>query len=370
MKKVLIVVLLLALAAALTACGGKETAVIPELLPAAGVETDRFTVCREDVFVPKMITGSVTPYVEALSTGKDTVLESVCVRSGQLVRKGDKLVSYDLSDVNGRISALEAELAKRAGDNADSDEIASLKIRILANEAEYLREQGASQEEIELKLLDKEQAELDLKHARELREPEIAALEKELAELKELSADDGLYAPFDGRVCSILTVKAGDRVNAKDTVMVLADESRLSIRTEYISDSDWKLADGGAYALIGDSRYEISRVPTDKSEYLSAVLAGRSVNSYFNIEGPADKLQAVRAGDYCALILVTRYYPDQLVIPMNAVMSDAIGKYVYVVDEEGERERRYIKVHTLGTAIYSMVLEGLEEGDVIYVADK
>ena len=53
-----------------------------------------------------------------------------------------------------------------------------------------------------------------------------------------------------------------------------------------------------------------------------------------------------------------------------AVLADAAGKYVYVVGKNGERVRRDVKLRVPVGAIDAQVLEGLEEGERIYVTDK
>ena len=78
----------------------------------------------------------------------------------------------------------------------------------------------------------------------------------------------------------------------------------------------------------------------------------------------------MQAGDYAALIFVNSYQPDALLIPANAVLADAAGKYVYVVGKNGERVRRDVKLRVPVGAIDAQVLEGLEEGERIYVTDK
>ena len=78
----------------------------------------------------------------------------------------------------------------------------------------------------------------------------------------------------------------------------------------------------------------------------------------------------VEPGMYCGLVLMHNFVPDQLLIPFNAVLSDTDGKYVYVVGENGEAVKRSIKVRNYQDSVYSVVLEGLEEGEQIYVTDK
>ena len=106
------------------------------------------------------------------------------------------------------------------------------------------------------------------------------------------------------------------------------------------------------------------------ADYVSRVLAGKKVYSEFEITGPADWRDGVQAGDYAALIFVNSYQADALLIPANAVLADAAGKYVYVVGKNGERVRRDVKLRVPVGAIDAQVLEGLEEGERIYVTDK
>ena len=356
----------------LCGCGNQSetTEPVPTLLPAAGVASDVFTVFRGDVSVPTVYDASVNPYVEELYCEINAEVDEVFVHSGEEVKQGDLLISINLDSEREKAQSITETLALNAEVYAIDDEIAEAEIAILNNELLSLMQQGADETQIRLKRLDIEKAQLSLKQTQETRALETRELQAELDDLNETLAYDGIYAPFDGRVGNILSLDSGDRISAGDTLIYLVDETRLSILTEYISDRVWLYANGGAYALVGDGTYEIEYVPTDSSEYLSKVLAGNTVYTTFNITGPDNWQSEVHAGDYCAVVLLSNYYADELLIPANAVLSDAGSKYVYVVTEDGGREKRDIKVRTVGNAVYSIVTEGLEEGETIYVTDK
>ena len=54
-------------------------------------------------------------------------------------------------------------------------------------------------------------------------------------------------------------------------------------------------------------------------------------------------------------------------MPSGAVMNDSGGKYVYV-DEDGSRVRRTVRAG-VSTDGLVQIIEGLEEGEAVYVKD-
>jgi len=75
----------------------------------------------------------------------------------------------------------------------------------------------------------------------------------------------------------------------------------------------------------------------------------------------------VTAGMYAAVCAELDYVADALLIPGNALYSDATGDYVYLM-EEGVRVRRDVKTG-VETKWLVQILEGIEEGDVVYVKE-
>lgn len=370
MKKTKLACLLLLAALALCGCGKQAAVEPPELLPAAGVASDISVVRRGETSVPKAVDAWVSAYAEELSFPVNGVVGEVPVRAGDRVKAGDRLIVLELDSVREQYEALKDEIDAARRVNELDFRMAETDIAILKAELSQLQRSGADERTVELKELDVREAEMNLAHDRETRALSLSRSEKTLSELAETLENDAIAAPFDGIVAREITVSEGSRVTAYDPLVCVADDTRLRITCEYVSAATLRVATGGVYALIGGGRYEVEAIPIANADYVSRVLAGKKVYSEFEITGPADWRDEVHAGDYAALIFVNSYQADALLIPANAVLADAAGKYVYVVGENGERVRRDVKLRVPVGAIDAQVLEGLEEGERIYVTDK
>lgn len=334
----------------------------PELLPAAGVKEDIFTVFRGDVSVPRAIEAAVYPTTEELYFTRGGKIKEVNICSGRYVEAGEVLVTLDLDAQRARAGALQEEIHETLARGEIEDEIAELSIERLKNEAETLTGTEKQLMDIEIR-----RAERDLRYARDMRGAKIAEMQEELDALNAELENDCIRAPFAGRIGNVLSLAGGDTVTAYEPILYLADESRPVIKCEYLSDSVYNGANGGVYALIDGRRYDIVKRDMEYQTYLSNLLQGKTVYTTFDFAGGA---QDVECGMYCAVMLESQYYPDELLIPANAVLSDAGGKYVYVMDENGEKHKRTVKIRTVAGAVYSIVTEGLQEGEKIYVMDK
>lgn len=365
MKKVLALCLVLAGCAGLAAA--EET---PDLLPAAGMQTDTARVTRGDYYVPQMYDAFVAPYAEILSMNISGEVKEVFVKSGDQVKAGQMLISLDLDSTREKAETLREEIAYAQAQNEMNNHLSEIDLAMLENELAELLYLNADAKAVALKKLEIEQKELDIRHDREMQELNLQDQENALEKLEEILKNDGIYAPFDGQIANVLTLMPGDRINAFSPVIVLADLSRLHISVEYISDFVWSLATGGAVARIGSREYKTERMPIDRDAYLAAAMRGEKFYCGFELLDTEDAGEPIEAGMYCALILLNDYHEDQLLIPANAVMNDGGGSYVYRVGENGEYVHHYVKTRKSSGSVYAMVLDGLEEGDLIYVTDQ
>lgn len=371
MRKKAFLCLLAAAAIMLGGCSKDDDRLtVPELLPAAGVARDVDTVIRADHATPKMYEAFTVAYTEELSFNVNGVIDEINVLPGDSVKKGDRLVTLNLDAQRERAEALLKTIERTQKSNEYARRMSETDIRILETEKMALVSRGASEDEIRLKELDIRQRKTDLEQEEEIQNLTLSKYQDELEELNLVLNNDAIIAPFDGVVARGIEVKKGSSVKAYETIILLADNSRVKIMSSAVSESSYRTATGGYYALINGKQYEIERVIMEKEEYVAKTLVGDVVYSEANIVGPEGWEKEVEPGMYCALVLIHNYVPDQLMIPQNAVLSDADGKYVYVVGENGESVKRSIKIRNYQDSIYSTVLEGLEEGERIYVTDK
>jgi len=188
-------------------------------------------------------------------------------------------------------------------------------------------------------------------------------LEEEQAELLDEMGSTELIAPFDGRVMYMKDVTAGDRVSAYEPLIYLADETKLSIESEYVYET-LLFSAVDMYALVGGERHEIEYVPMDTDEYLKSVLSGEELKSRFEFAGDFGGLTS---GVYAAVCVENGRVEDALIIPRNALYMESGVRYVYVV-EDGVRVRR--EVETGATNDWQVQIKsGLQEGERVYVQD-
>jgi hypothetical protein len=145
-------------------------------------------------------------------------------------------------------------------------------------------------------------------------------------------------------------------------VICIADEERLSISSEYIAPPLLKSAEKLS-AQILDKEYEVTYVPYEDTEYVKLLLSGGALSSRFVLEDNA----GVESGQYAVIKMWAIGKEHVLTVPVNALYKDQKGRYVYKI-VDGERVRCDIKAGLI-SEVKAEILEGLEEGDVVYVKE-
>lgn len=353
-----------ALAAAFMLCGCAQAEDVPQLLEPVGAVMDTVEAWVGELSELAAYDASVVPYVEELSFVQEGTVETVHVVIGQKVSAGDVLITLNREAEQEKIESLRLQIERLQTNAAYEDELAQIDLEILRWELRRLMEASPRDDSaVALKKLDVEAFQLERSYSQKLRLMELQRLEAELSALETEVGKSELYAPFDGRITHMVTLERGSFVSAYTPVIYLADDTRLFVESDFLSASVL----GRAYSLqaqIGAEVYDITHVPMDNQEYISKTLAGEKVMTQFEIDAPEG---AVSAGQYAAVIMEVQHVEDALMVPSNALFSDAAGRYLYVM-ENGARVRRSVKTGAV-TDWHTQILEGLEEGEVVYVKE-
>ena len=339
--------------------GAARAEEVPELLESVGVELDTATVERGDLNYLTLYEGQVVCETEELWFEVDGRIASVDVLYGQQVEKGDVLATLDETDAIEEAERLERELTYLRESNALANRILETDIQIAKTQLRSLTDDDA----IESLRQQIEDLTMQLEQQKELQEVDEEVLRLSWESAKSKLGKNTIVSPVSGRVVYVADCQPGDYVQAYTTLLCVADESRPYLSSQYIS----QVTTGGArnmYALIGDRKYSLTMVPADMNENIKKSLLGIELTSNFTIDDPDEY---VHIGDYAAVCFVTREMKDVLYVPANAVYTDAQGKYVYRM-EDGVRVRQNVSVST-GNSIYTLITEGLEEGDQVYVKE-
>ena len=336
---------------------------VPELLEPVDVKMDVAKAQIGDIYRVSVYKGEVVPHTEELHFLVDGYLEKVYVTTGDLVQEGQVLAALSEEQLKRQIETLEEELDLLVRQGEFSDRLAEADIEIAREELAVIRESDDFVSDSRVKELEIQKLELELEQARQLRGLELEKVRNSLETLRKKVGKNEIVAPCSGRIVYVREIRKGDAIQGYTPVIYMADESRLSLRTDFISEAAVNSADR-VYAKILDKEFEISYIPYETSELVQMALAGEEIKAQFSVEAREGVLCA---GQFGVVMLYQPYKKDVLTIPINALYRDGSGQYVYK-QADGTRTRCNVKTG-MTTDTKVEIVEGLEEGDLVYVKD-
>lgn len=366
MKKCLTWMTTLLMLLGLTACGS-DPMEAPELLEPVGVKTDTEAVQRGDLYDIAAYNAEIVPYVEEVHFLVNGSLDELRVSVGDYVREGEVLAVLEEEQLLDQIEALEEEIADIRKEGEYSDRITGADIQIAKEELAILQESGASTEALRVKEVEITQLETGLSQAKEMRDLSLQEKNRTLQALKEQSGKNQITAPFSGKVVYISQTRIGSYITGYDPVIYLADESKLSLSSEYISKLDIRDADR-IYAVIDDKEYEIT-YDEEENTHVTYVMnssgdleASSDTRTVFQITGTEGE---IKSGQLGRVVTISSYRENVLTVPVNALYQEKAEYYVYKqVDDQ--RVRCDVTVGVI-TDTKAEIMEGLQEGDRVYV---
>lgn len=376
MKRVKWLGILLISAAALGGCGGStaQSDVIVELKESALNAPQTTEVTRGDMQVAAYYDAQVGPRVEQLTFAEEGAFGEFLVELGDTVKEGDILAVPAMENLEKAIENKEKELENL--DKTYEYEKASLEneIAIAKKELEnvysildtleyYTTEytetckQAGNYDEQRQKL------ELQLKQLKETYDLERPHCAAELQKLREESEGNLIKAPFDGTIIALASVEYGTALDKNFYYVAVADTSVSYARCLYVSLTVLNQLEKAVFWKDG-KEYEAVSIPMDHDYYMATKNNGEDAYSEFLISDPNGEISQ---GDYGKIKLVMKEKQDVLLLPETAVQSTGGNYYVYK-DVDGRHERVSVKVGSTD-GINVEILEGLEEGDVVYVQE-
>ncbi len=376
MKKLKTLGILLAGAVALGGCGDSATKsdVIVELKESALNAPQTAEVVRGDMQVAAYYDAQTGPRVEQLTFAEEGVFGEFFVELGDTVKEGDVLATPAMENLEKAIENKEKEL-----ENLDrtyeykkaslENEIAIAKKELenvysILDTLEYYTpeytetcRQAGNYDEQRRKL------ELQLKQLKETYDLERPHCVAELQKLREESEGNMIKAPFDGTIIALASAEYGTAIDKNLYYVAVADTSVTYARCLYVSLTVLNQLENVVFWMDG-KEYEAVSIPMDHDYYMATINNGEDAYSEFLISDPDGEISY---GDYGKIKLVTSKLQDVLLLPETAVQSAGGNYYVYK-DVDGKHERVSVKVGSKD-GINVEILEGLEEGDVVYVQE-
>ncbi len=340
-----------------------EIAETPSLLVPLEVPINSAPVGYNDILVSSYYDATVVPYVEEYVFTINGTVDTIHFELGDSVEKGDLLAELDHESIDTQIESIEERITskKEAVEKENSNynvQIEKLKLRksqILSGEISTPNPTG------EAAVIDCDIAiyKARISQNSDNLAEDLAVLEEQLTNLKESRSAYFIYAPMSGEVVYINST----RQPAKgDTIIAVADLNTKYIQTN-VSAENYIYNAYDVYALHNGNKYDIMHVPTIYDTTCENLVSASGQFANFMVNGSMDEFNY---GDYVLICIDTTYVENALSVPNTALFGDESGPYVYLVSEGGVRTRRDI-ITSITDSINTIVIDGLKEGDIIYV---
>jgi len=367
---------------ALSGCGSKEvvTDEIIELMEPVNSEVGWITeeVIRRNLYVANVYVASVFPEVEEYAYEVRQTFDRYEAMLGDVVEKGDALITADTETLDTQIENLEERLATL---KEDYEEYKTDIMEVIADKESYfdyyeeIFENLTEQEPAETNTAEhdkwqkewvkwtgeRDKNELDwwvategLRQKTEIYELDYAHYSKQLKDLKAQRYQAILRTEIDGEIVGIGMYSPTMSISADSPVVAVADMDNLSVKCEYIPKRNIMFYAKEIYAFINGVRYEVvydDNGATDCTTFLFA-----------------DENPDVKVGDYAVIVMETNSREQVIAVPKNALYVDASGHYVYVV-ENGETVQKPVKIGG-SDGVYTEIVSGLDEGEEILISEK
>ncbi len=338
----------------------QQTVEVPELLDPVGNKEQSFTVVKTDMVAYHTDSNvKIAANAAAVRFESGGTVGNFEVSVGEMVKKGQLLAVLEdiglheqYEQVLSRIDVLKTNHTYYAQMLQCDVKIAKLQL------------QSADQAGIEQAKLTLKEAELALAHCIEQYEHDLKNLQKERDGYLSRMEHNKLYAPMDGVVSYLPdTSKARVYLTENDTAAIITDQSTLTVEMDYITDA--KAYDTYTHytAMVNGKEYPLTLDQPTAEEYAATVKSGMPAYTSFTFTDgvPAEVTTA-------SVVTVYLYYyeaKDVFAVAYHALQHDG-STYSLDIERDGRRFVQPVKVGQV-TATHAIILEGLKEGDIVYV---
>lgn len=332
---------------------------VPELLEPVGAIPNSATVERGIIYNIEYYDSAVVEEVKEIKTSSDCIVKSVEVSLGSEVKSGDVLITLDGGAMSSASSSLDEQIAQFNKEADFNNRLLEADIALYSAKLKIAQAGGGADEIAKAQeTLTRAQTELNTSKVEQAQQ--LANMEAQ--RLAGGFSDGSIVAPCDGTICYLNVGAIGSSIDANTMIIGIAQKDSLILKGEWIAEEYQENAHE-FYALIGGKRYNVTHKPYSAAEVSFLVSNNYPLYTHFFFD--AD--ESISPGMYAAIVRIWDYKEEVLKIPDNALYTDEDGNnYVYVIKGEEERERRDVVVG-ITTDTTAEILEGLEEGEEVYV---
>lgn len=291
----------------------------------------------------------------SLSEGGQKIVR-VCVKEGDTVKKGDLLLNLDDGNIDEEIENLRYQLEK---ERLETERIQKNE-EFSQSSTYYGYAFGSGLEtEDDVKAFEKAKAEVtkDYRYQKEDNADSIEFDEQKLKELKAKKAKTSVYSQMDGLVYKIESDLQGSTTRKDQVIMTIVDGSSGYFMA---TDSD-KLSILNTGDIVrmnithGDGSGDYELTPMRRNEW--------GEEQYFSIVSSPEN-SVLEVGITGTVYVVTDSRLNVLSLPARCVHKAGDDYYVYVLDDTGLKQVRYVEIGLSNTDVVE-IISGLDEGEMV-----
>ena len=324
-----------------------ESKAAPAAAVAEFLQTDLYTVEPGALERSLPLTGTLTPFTEATVKAKVAgELVAVPVREGESVKQGQLLAKIDLTEVQARVAAREAD-------------VEAAKAQLV-----WTEKNRAQQKALLEKSFISQNAYDNVQSSRDVAAAKLRAAEADLVVAKKSLGDAVLVAPFSG-IVSQRHAQPGERVALDAKVVSIVDLSRLELEASVPPTAISQVKVGQPMEFRVEGFGERAFAGSIERINPAATAGSRSISIYAVIDNREGLL---RGGMFAQGALTLARVDNTLAVPVTAVREEIGQSFVYAI-ENGAVKRKNVKLGTADSAGRVQVLEGVAAGDRIVRAN-
>ncbi|WP_410771800.1 efflux RND transporter periplasmic adaptor subunit [Fontibacillus sp. BL9] len=273
--------------------------ILPDKNTEANTPVQRTTkVAKGNILVSVSGSGSViSTDSQNVRTKDEGKVKEVLVKAGDIVKKGQTLLTFEAEDLSDSLETKESSLE-------------SQKMDLLDLQAQYKRQvyEGASEEALN-----------EVQKSINKQELNIKSTEKEIASIKEdMVPPDPLVSPMDGTVTTV-SITAGEKANSGSELFVINDYQNLSVQIQ-VDELDIPQVKIGMKATV-----QLDALPDQSIDGVVSAIAneGSASNgvSLFDVTVKLNQSDGVRVGMSAEASIVLSDKSDILTLPVEAVQK-------------------------------------------------
>lgn len=283
------------------------------------------------------------------------------VSSGQQVKEGDPLVTYQIPSDN--IGITEKKFLLEQNESAYEDNLLQRENEINENKQKMNSMENSS---IEAQILQLNIRKMEIAYE-QYKYQTLKGMKDLRTAIEELEAEMELqfiYAPYDGEVYIDDKMKEGTKIN-QDTGLIYMNDIKSAVLGASVNEISklWYQMDVSVTGIY-NMKEDTTNIHPGKILAVDSLFNGKANTGmiYIGLEDKDDILSTMHKANITANCVTVE---QVIVIPVSVVKNEKDMRYVYILDKDGVVRKQYITGRDNGSDMW--VYSGLSEGQQIVV---